>query len=420
MIQDFIQFVQSQLATNQLFSAAALTSILMSSMYTLRKYPLLAYNRIARLIKFSATVEQQDQLYKYLDIWVATKYAHRFRQVEVETDTTSSAIINGNKVVRLGVEPEPSSGRISLSHQNDYIYIWKNHRYIRLSKTKTKLEAANDVWNMYSRNYTIAGAFAKKAISKLLEEVYQFGLAEERRLKLEKKQIRLYECNSYGDWRYGKTVEGKKFDSLYFSQKHTLLNDIRKFTSKRELYTQLQVPFKRGYLFYGLPGNGKSSISFAIAEELKYDIYVVNPSNLIPDYFGTAINSIPPNSVVLIEDIDSFYNGREAINNNKINFSTFINALSGVERKENIVTIFTTNHYSQLDPALVRAGRCDLALNLENPSIEIISSFLSDMFQEDIHLESARDISFAELQNIYIENVGDLNKVLASIGAKRL
>lgn len=409
MLHDLLEYVRHQMMTNQFFSATALFGVLTSAAYSLRSYPARIANRIHRLISFSATIEQQDYLYRFLDRWVEAKYGKEFRNVEVETTPNYSF-----KYYPYNKEEEVPP--MKFSHQNDYVYVWYGHRYIRLSKTKTKLESAHDIWNVFSRSYTISGYFAKKAIFKLLTEVYTFGLEEERRQREEKKAIKLYEHNSYGEWNSKKIISGKKFDKLFFAQKQSLIADLDGFLAKKDLYEKAQIPFKRGYLFYGSPGNGKSSIAYAIAEHLKYDVYMINPATLIPENFNTAFNNIPSNSIVLIEDIDSFYNQRKPINNNKVNYSTFINALSGVEKKENIITVFTTNHIENLDPALIRAGRCDLRLCLENPSKEIIEEFLSSASDTKVVLSRySQNFSFAHVQNIYMENIDDIAKTISHL-----
>lgn len=407
MLHELLEYVRQQMATNQFFSATALFGVMTSVMYSLRSYPKMWWSRIHRLISFSATIEQQDYLYRYLDMWVEAKYGKQFRNVEVETTPNYSFRY---RVSNESEEPPP----MKFSHQNDFVYIWHKFRRVRLSKTKTKLESAHDIWNVFNRSYTISGFFAKNAIFDILTEVYNFGLEYEKKQREEKRSIKLYEHNSYGEWNSKKIISGKKFDNLFFEQKDQLITDLDGFLDKKELYAKAQIPFKRGYLFYGAPGNGKSSIAYAMAEHLKYDVYMINPATLIPENFTKAFNDIPSNSIVLIEDIDSFYNQRKPINNNKVNYSTFINALSGVEKKENIITVFTTNHIENLDPALIRAGRCDMRIELANPSKEIIEQFLSSVSETQVVLSRySQKLSFAHVQNIYMENIDDLGKTVS-------
>ena len=70
-------------------------------------------------------------------------------------------------------------------------------------------------------------------------------------------------------------------------------------------------------------------------------------------------------SLLLIEDVDAFFQQRDAVNSQvKLSFSGFLNALDGVATQEGTVLFMTTNHKEQLDPALIRAGRIDQQVEL--------------------------------------------------------
>lgn len=72
-------------------------------------------------------------------------------------------------------------------------------------------------------------------------------------------------------------------------------------------YTNRGIPYRRGYLFHGPPGTGKTSLSFAIAGVFGLDIYCVSllEPTLTEEDLGLLFNSLPRRCVVLLEDIDS-------------------------------------------------------------------------------------------------------------------
>ena len=80
--------------------------------------------------------------------------------------------------------------------------------------------------------------------------------------------------------------------------------------------------------------------------------------------FMKCINSIPSNSILLLEDIDGVFINRERDYNNKsmISFSGILNTLDGMGRKDKLITFMTTNFKEQLDDALIRPGRIDYKL----------------------------------------------------------
>lgn len=140
-------------------------------------------------------------------------------------------------------------------------------------------------------------------------------------------------------------------------------------------YKNKGVPYRRGYLLYGPPGTGKTSFTQAIAGELKLNICYLNLSggNLCDDGLNRALNDAPADSIILLEDIDGIFIQREEVQGNKrrrrrVTFSGLLNALDGVRSQEGRILFMTTNHKEKLDPALLRPGRCDFHVKLDNAS----------------------------------------------------
>ena len=82
-----------------------------------------------------------------------------------------------------------------------------------------------------------------------------------------------------------------------------LVADIAKFRASRARYRKLGVPYHRGYLLYGPPGTGKSSLVSAIADRFSMSLYAMNLTAFNDRSLSNAINDVPPNSVVLFEDM---------------------------------------------------------------------------------------------------------------------
>ena len=97
---------------------------------------------------------------------------------------------------------------------------------------------------------------------------------------------------------------------------------------------------------------------------MKLNICYLNLSGdtLDDDGLNRALNDAPANSIILLEDIDGIFVGREAVRRTKRNvtFSGLLNALDGVRSQEGRILFMTTNHREKLDPALLREGRCDM------------------------------------------------------------
>lgn len=127
-------------------------------------------------------------------------------------------------------------------------------------------------------------------------------------------------------------------------------------------YVTRGIPWRRGYLLHGAPGTGKTSLVRALASELGLDLCIVNltSSRLGDDGLATLMASAPPQAILLMEDIDAIFVGREKADAAPgLSFSGLLNAIDGVYAQEGRILVMTTNHKERLDPALIRPGRID-------------------------------------------------------------
>ncbi|EMD38558.1 hypothetical protein CERSUDRAFT_135448 [Gelatoporia subvermispora B] len=150
--------------------------------------------------------------------------------------------------------------------------------------------------------------------------------------------------------------------------------DVKAFLGRRKWYEDRGIPYRRGYLLHGPPGSGKSSFIQALAGSLSYDICLLNLAErgLADDKLIHLLSNTPERSFVLIEDVDAAFNKRVQTTadgyQSSVTFSGFLNALDGVASGEERVVFLTTNHPERLDPALIRPGRVDLAVLLDDAS----------------------------------------------------
>lgn len=230
-------------------------------------------------------------------------------------------------------------------------------------------------------------------------------------------RVKVYIHNDIGDWWYS-TRTPRPLDSIILpdDQKKDIVDDMREFFDKRSWYTKRGIPWRRGYLFYGPPGNGKSSLSFALASEFNMNLYSLSLSSdrLSDTSLLTLINGVQPRSLLMIEDIDKAFREREKTDNmdNVISFSGLLNALDGVASEEGRIVIMTTNHPQHLDDALIRPGRVDRKFFFGNATENQVSrmfevfypdasNLLRDQFISDIELG---DLPVAAIQNHFLAN----------------
>ncbi|MFQ6553255.1 AAA family ATPase [Aestuariibius insulae] len=165
-----------------------------------------------------------------------------------------------------------------------------------------------------------------------------------------------------------------------------VLEDMRWFYAARDWYAKRGVPWRRGYLFHGPPGTGKSSLIRALASELSRDIAALDlgrPS-LGDDDLRDAMAYAPTGSLIAIEDVDAVFTRRDSAEKpTGVSFSGLLNAIDGVAAQEGRALIMTTNHKERLDPALIRPGRADLHMELGLISAATATRLFERFFPED-------------------------------------
>jgi chaperone BCS1 len=164
-----------------------------------------------------------------------------------------------------------------------------------------------------------------------------------------------------------------------------IYQDMLEFKKAQDWYDSMGIPYRRGYLFHGDPGNGKTSFAITLAGKLRSDLGTINISNLSDDQrLIEAFHQADDRSIILLEDIDAcFSKERKPSDDNKgVTFSGLLNAIDGVLSKPGRIVIMTTNHIERLDPALIRPGRADVHIEIKNPSHAQIEKMIRRFYPE--------------------------------------
>ncbi|MGO4886208.1 ATP-binding protein [Anaerobacillus sp. MEB173] len=187
--------------------------------------------------------------------------------------------------------------------------------------------------------------------------------------------------------------------------KKEIYRSIDEFFSKSgSFFKTYNIPYKRGILLYGKPGNGKTTLVKSIANSIMdpvayWQITEFTSSYSIHEVFSTVAKMAP--MVLVIEDIDSMPEDVRSV---------FLNTLDGATSKEGIFLIGTTNYPEKIDPALInRAGRFDRAYEIKLPTEDLryryllkkeIDQFISSENIEKVVRET-KGFSFAQLNELY-------------------
>ncbi|MFP4656517.1 MAG: CDC48 family AAA ATPase [Candidatus Woesearchaeota archaeon] len=171
-------------------------------------------------------------------------------------------------------------------------------------------------------------------------------------------------------------------------------------------FSRLGVKPPRGVLIYGPPGTGKTLLAKAVATESNANFisvkgpellskWVNETPQLVKKLFSKAKQVAP--SIVFIDEIDSIASLRDNGGDSDKGMSAInqlLTEMDGLEALNDVVVIAATNRPDVLDPAILRAGRCDRMVMSSVPDQET----RKDIFK--IHTRNmplADDVSLEEL-----------------------
>ncbi|OCH89263.1 P-loop containing nucleoside triphosphate hydrolase protein, partial [Obba rivulosa] len=351
---------------------------------TCRRYLFRWWNTFLESFWLTASFSDGDDSYNWVMFWLSKHPSwKKARTIEVSTRTFG---LNSPVVPVLGEdEDSASTRRMSLLPSKDATYsTWYRRRYMWISRSE---ERQHTYWT----KDTLTISFLTRD-----HDILNKFLLECRKTYMEAEEglISIYTASTSNEWRHMASRPKRPMNSIILDPgvKDLLLDDARDFLNSKSWYADRGIPFRRGYLLYGAPGTGKTSIIQSLAGELELDVYIVSLSRMGLDdaSLSELISGLPERCIVLMEDIDAaFHRGvkrkmeqpkdtpgekeeddkppgkDEETFTSRVTLSGLLNALDGVGAQEGRLLFATTNCYTALDPALCRPGRMDLHLEFK-------------------------------------------------------
>jgi hypothetical protein len=191
--------------------------------------------------------------------------------------------------------------------------------------------------------------------------------------------------------------------------------DFECFLAREKWFRKSHLPFRRGYLFYGPPGNGKTSVIRAMLSEASIAAFTIDFSNIeltnadLSGLFETAEHNVP--SLIIFEDLDRVFNDHgEPEFHTRITLQHLLNCIDGLGSTDGTIVVATANHPKRLDAAILRRpGRFDRVVPFNNPSLPLRAEYfrkLAFAIDDETAFESAaaqsEGLSFAQLREAYI------------------
>ncbi|MBD3220915.1 ATP-dependent zinc metalloprotease FtsH [bacterium] len=227
--------------------------------------------------------------------------------------------------------------------------------------------------------------------------------------------------------KYEKTDEGTTFDDVAgIEGAKTELREIIEFLRDPDRFRRLGGAPPKGILLVGPPGSGKTLLARATAGEAGVPFYSITGSDFMEMFVGVGASRVrslfaearkSSPSIVFIDELDSIGRHRGAglgggHDEREQTLNQLLSAMDGFEPQEGVIVMAATNRPDILDPALLRPGRFDRRVVVEQGGLQARLEILriharNKPLADDVDLEdlarATPGFSGADLENLLNE-----------------
>ncbi|MCB1711197.1 MAG: ATP-binding protein [Candidatus Riesia sp.] len=215
------------------------------------------------------------------------------------------------------------------------------------------------------------------------------------------------------------------FASLYYDAKDMhVFYRAKNWIESSDWFSRKNIRWQLGMLFHGVGGTGKTEMAIATAKSIGIPIYMFYLSTLTDAEFHEEWNNMETPCIALFEDLDNVFNKREPVNPKiKLTFDSLLNAISGVNARDGVMLIITTNRIEYIDEALgrpvnneglsSRPGRIDLVHEFGNMNYDCRYRMALNFFDNDSEVATKlatdnTEVTPAQFQEICTRYMYDL------------
>lgn len=394
---------------NQFMAQGMILILFTGIMTALRNTPKAIYSWIHRKLFASVEIEFSSRAYHWMNKWLGT---------HVQESWFNRAFTGKHSVTKIHGRSELLTILVPMVGTRLFFHNKKPFWVHRSRTQKDTVSVSNP--DGYIESFTLY-AFKLSHINGLVEESMRENLGKE----IPGFMVWTY---SGGSWACKKKQE-RTLDSVILAEnvKMALVKDVENFDGKKEWYNERGLQYGRGYALAGPPGSGKTSLVTALASKFRKTVWCIDLSSMHASGVSSVLwDHCGEGDIVLFEDIDAVYRGREYLPDNPggMEFNTFLNVIDGIATTPGLIKIFTTNHVERLDPALLRPGRCDKIFHFGNATESMASELYLKFFPEEpVHSESfakkgaGKSMCFLQ-EHLLTSSSGE--RACASLGAETL